>query len=245
MTIYARKELRITDDAGNLMPGSSTVVRRESTNALATLYSDRYGTTLLDNPLIDDDADGKIAFHAPGGVYKIVSSLDGFEDTMRYVAIGTGAEIDIAAFTAAARTVARVATTANITISTALNNGDTIDDITLATNDRVLVKSQTTKSQNGVYVVGAVPARATDFDTYDEHAGTIVAVSEGTANAGKLYYGANSAGGTLDTTSIEFVSIVFPTVESVLDELGVHNITISTSDPSGGQDGDLWFKVPT
>lgn len=34
-----------------------------------------------------------------------------------------------------------------------------------------------------------------------------------------------------------------PTVQSVLDELGIHSITISTLDPTGGVDGDLWFKV--
>jgi hypothetical protein len=44
------------------------------------------------------------------------------------------------------RTV-RCATTGNITISTALNNGDTIDGITLVTGDPVLVWQQTTASQ--------------------------------------------------------------------------------------------------
>jgi len=34
------------------------------------------------------------------------------------------------------------------------------------------------------------------------------------------------------------------TVAEVLAELGVNNITISTSDPSGGSNNDLWFKVP-
>lgn len=34
------------------------------------------------------------------------------------------------------------------------------------------------------------------------------------------------------------------TVEEVLTELGVHNITISTELPSGGVDNDLWFRVP-
>src|SRR5262245_59400381 len=36
----------------------------------------------------------------------------------------------------------RVATTVDITIATALNNGDTLDGVTLATGDRVLVKDQ-------------------------------------------------------------------------------------------------------
>ena len=50
------------------------------------------------------------------------------------------------------RGVVRAATTANITIATALNNGDTLDGVTLATNDLVLVKDQSTAIQNGVYI---------------------------------------------------------------------------------------------
>lgn len=53
----------------------------------------------------------------------------------------------------------RCATTANITIASALNGDDSIDGVTLATGDRVLVKNQTTASQNGIYIVGASPAR--------------------------------------------------------------------------------------
>ena len=54
---------------------------------------------------------------------------------------------------------AKVATTQNITIATALNNGDTIDGVALATGDFVLVKNQTTASENGVYKVQSTPAR--------------------------------------------------------------------------------------
>lgn len=61
-----------------------------------------------------------------------------------------------------------VATTANITIATALNSGDILNGRTLANGDRVLVKDQTVTEQNGVYVVSATPARATDFDTAAE-----------------------------------------------------------------------------
>lgn len=77
----------------------------------------------------------------------------------------------------------RAATTANVTISTALNNGDVLDGVTLATGDRVLVKNQTTKKENGIYVVGAVPARATDADISAEvTSGLYVFVAEGTVN---------------------------------------------------------------
>ncbi len=75
------------------------------------------------------------------------------------------------------------ATTANITISTALNNGDTLDGVTLSTNDRVLVKNQSTASQNGIYVVGASPARAADLAAGADAAGFFTFVEQGTVNA--------------------------------------------------------------
>lgn len=56
----------------------------------------------------------------------------------------------------------RVATTANITLS----GTQTIDGIALVAGDRVLVKNQTTASQNGIYVVNASNwVRAIDADT--------------------------------------------------------------------------------
>jgi hypothetical protein len=75
----------------------------------------------------------------------------------------------------------RVATTGNVVISTALNAGDVIDGVTLVNGDRVLVQKQTTKSENGIWVAGAVPARATDADGGGElSGGTMVYVEEGT-----------------------------------------------------------------
>ena len=76
-----------------------------------------------------------------------------------------------------------VATTANITIATALNNGDTIDGVTLSTGDRVLVKDQSSSSQNGIYVVAASPARADDLASGADAAGMFTFVEKGTVNA--------------------------------------------------------------
>ena len=74
------------------------------------------------------------------------------------------------------------ATTANITISSALNNGDTLDGVTLSTNDRVLVKNQNTASENGIYVVGSSPARADDLAAGADAAGFFTFVEQGTVN---------------------------------------------------------------
>ena len=51
--------------------------------------------------------------------------------------------------------IAEVATTANVDLSADEENGDTIDGVTLATGERVLVKDQSTGSQNGLYTVVA------------------------------------------------------------------------------------------
>jgi len=76
-------------------------------------------------------------------------------------------------------------TTANGTLSTAFANGQSIDGVTLQTGDRILLKNQTTASQNGIYNVNAsgAPSRATDMATGANAAGAFVFVEQGTVNA--------------------------------------------------------------
>lgn len=100
----------------------------------------------------------------------------------------------------------RAATTENITISTSLNPGDTIDGVVLADGDLVLVRAQTIQSQNGIYRVAAAPARAPEFETFDDHTALLTLVSEGDVNAGSIWQSISTAGGTLGTTSIQFVA---------------------------------------
>jgi len=101
----------------------------------------------------------------------------------------------------------RVASQANVALATALENGDTLDGITLATGNRVLVRAQTAPEENGIYVVQASGAavRATDFDSLspiDEINGAWVSVQEGT-DAGKIYVQFGSVA-TLGTDPINF-----------------------------------------
>ena len=77
----------------------------------------------------------------------------------------------------------RVATTANIDLSSA---PAAIDGVTLASDDRVLVKDQTTQSQNGVYVFagsGSAMTRSSDCDSAAEINGAAVFVKEGSTSA--------------------------------------------------------------
>jgi len=79
----------------------------------------------------------------------------------------------------------RAATTAAGTLATDFENGDTIDGVVLATSDRILVKNQSTASENGIYTVNAsgAPSRASDMVATSSAAGVSVFVEEGTANA--------------------------------------------------------------
>lgn len=100
----------------------------------------------------------------------------------------------------------QAATTANITLATDVENGDTLDGVTLATGNRILVKNQTTKSQNGVYTVNAsgAPTRATDYDSTPEvDAGDFIFVEGGTVN-GKTGWVQTNVITTIGTDAIEF-----------------------------------------
>jgi hypothetical protein len=104
----------------------------------------------------------------------------------------------------------RLATTAALTLSTGVENGDTVDGVALSTGDRVLVKDQGTAAENGIYIVAAsgAPARAGDFDSASEiTAGAFFFVEEGTANSSRGYVlQAKSGGGAfvVDTDALNF-----------------------------------------
>jgi hypothetical protein len=101
----------------------------------------------------------------------------------------------------------RAATTAAVTLATALENGDTLDGVTLATGNRVLVKNQADATENGIYVVAAsgAPTRSSDADTAAEiTASFAVFVEEGTVNADSGWTLTNNGAVTVGTTELTF-----------------------------------------
>lgn len=96
----------------------------------------------------------------------------------------------------------RVATTANITLS----GTQTIDAVAVIAGDRVLVKNQTTGSENGIYVASASAwSRSTDADTSAEvTAGMFTFVSEGTTNGNAGFVLTTNDAITLGTTALVF-----------------------------------------
>jgi len=120
------------------------------------------------------------------------------------------------------RVIARVASTANVNISTGLENGDTLDGVTLVTGNRVLLKDQSTASQNGLYIVVASGAasRDTEFDIISELAGQLILVSEGSTHADDLFLCTTDTSATLGSSSISYVQ-VFPSSGGTVTSVAV------------------------
>jgi len=96
----------------------------------------------------------------------------------------------------------RAASTGPLTLS----GTQTIDDVSVIAGNRVLVKDQSTASQNGIYVVAAGGwSRSTDADTDAEvTAGMFTFVTEGTANADSGWVLTTNDTITLGTTGLAF-----------------------------------------
>lgn len=101
----------------------------------------------------------------------------------------------------------RAASTVNLTLT---GPGSSIDGVTLSSGDRVLVKNQTTVSQNGIYVFNGsavTMTRSTDASTFAELEGATVVVEEGSSNAGTSWR-QTQVNGTLGSSDVVWTDFV-------------------------------------
>jgi uncharacterized cupin superfamily protein len=126
------------------------------------------------------------------------------------------------------KTPVRVATTANITLS----GLQAIDGITVAENDRVLVKDQTDETENGPYAASSGEwSRTKDFDgSGDFVQGTLVPVAAGTANVGTVWRVSSAAIDTIGEDDITFAQLDFTSVEVSADIATGSSINLSSTD---------------
>jgi hypothetical protein len=132
------------------------------------------------------------------------------------------------------RTIAECASTANVVISSALEAGDVIDGVTLVAGDRVLLKDQSTATENGLYIAVASGAASRDpeHDTIAELSGGMVVVNQGTANDNKIFLCTTDTDATLGSTSITY-TVITPsnsgTVTSITAGTGLTGGTITAA----------------
>ena len=98
----------------------------------------------------------------------------------------------------------RVATQSTINLA---SPGATIDGITMASQDRVLVRAQSTAADNGIYVwngASTAMTRSLDASTFDELEQAVSTVEEGTSAA--TTYRQDQINGTLGSSTISWVT---------------------------------------
>lgn len=124
--------------------------------------------------------------------------------------VATKSYVDAVATGLDVKASVRVKTTANVTLAGGAPN--TVDGVSLAANDRILVTNQTTAAQNGIYFVQTLGTgsdgtwvRATDADSNPEvTAGMFTFVEEGTLAADTGWVLITNNPITLGTTALAF-----------------------------------------
>ena len=134
------------------------------------------------------------------------------------------------------RIIAECASTANINLSNGLEAGDAIDGVTLVAGDRVLVKNQSTATENGLYLaVGSgagAASRDPEHNTIAELSGGMVITNQGSANDNKIFLCTTDTDATLGSTSITYTTITpqnVGTVTSITAGTGLSGGAITSS----------------
>jgi len=136
-----------------------------------------------------------------GSIAMGTNSITGLADPSNPQDAATKNYVDNAIQGLKPKTSVATSTTANITLS----GEQTIDGI-LTSGSRVLVKNQSTASQNGIYVSAAGAwSRSSDANTWDELVSAYVFVQAGTTQADSGWLCTVDPGGTLGSTSVTFV----------------------------------------
>ena len=209
---------------------NSSVTIGSDTVSLGGTQTDLNGITSLDvdnitvdgNTVSTTDTDGDLALAPDGeGTVTVPSGYEG--------RTGFGADslvnktyVDNVANGLDVKESVRVATTADLsatynnsagTLTAGSNGAISVDGVSLVLNDRVLVKDQTTQTENGIYKVTTVGSGSAAFvltrtpdanDAAELTGGVFTFVEEGTANADNGYVATHNGTPTFGTTAITF-----------------------------------------
>ena len=134
----------------------------------------------------------------------------------------------------------RVATQSNLNLA---SPGATIDGISMASQDRVLVRAQSTASQNGIYVwngASTAMTRSLDASTFPELEQAVTMVEEGTSAA--TTYRQDQINGTIDSSTISWVT--FGTAAPAASESTAGIAELATQAETDAGTDDLRIVTP-
>ncbi len=179
---------------------------------------------------------GSIATQAANNVSISGGSVTGLGEPSSNSDASTKSYVDQAVAGLRTRIIAECASTANVNISNALEAGDAIDGVTLVAGDRVLLKDQSTASENGLYLaVGSgagAASRDPEHDSIAELSGGMVVVNQGSVNDNKIFLCTTDNTGSVGSTSITY-TVITPsnvgTVTSIATGTGIDGGTITST----------------
>jgi len=131
----------------------------------------------------------------------------------------------------------RVSTQSNLNLS---SPGATVDGITMASQDRVLVRSQSTASQNGIYIWnGAAVAmtRSLDASTFAELEQAVLTVEEGTSAA--TTWRQDQINGTIDSSTISWVAFGTSAPSASESTAGIAELATQAETDAGTDDARI------
>ena len=165
---------------------------------------------------------GTIATQDANNVSVSGGSITGLGDPSVSSEAATKNYVDQAVAGLRTRIIAEAATTANINLTTDLENGDTLDGVTLVTGDRVLVKDQTDATANGLYIVVAsgTASRDPQFDTIAELSGQMIVVNQGSTNDNKIFLCTTDSDATIGVSNITYTQVT-PSNTGTVTSVGV------------------------
>ena len=178
---------------------------------------------------------GTIATQNASNVAVTGGSITGLGDPSATSDAATKNYVDQAVAGLRTRIIAEAATTGNIDLTADLQNGDTLDGVTLVTGDRVLVKDQTDATANGLYIVVAsgTASRDPEHDTIAELSGQMIVVNQGTSNDNKIFLCTTDSSATIGVSNITYSQITPANVGTVTSvgvaDAGSSEFTVTNS----------------
>ena len=218
-------------DATKIADGSVTNSEFQFINSLSSNAQTQIDTKLTASDNLSDVANagtsrtnlglGTISTQASSNVAITGGSITGLGSPSNNSDVAIKSYVDNLVTGLKTRIIVRAASTGNISLSSDLQNGDTLDGVTLATNDKVLIKSQSDNTQNGIYkvVASGTASRDPDFDTVDELAGQMIIVKEGSVNADSFHL-CTTDSGTIGAVAITFTQVT-PSSGGTVTQVGI------------------------
>ena len=167
---------------------------------------------------------GTIATQASSSVSISGGSITGIGSPSSNTDVAIKSYVDQAVAGLRTRTIAECASTANVNLANGLEAGDAIDGVTLVAGDRVLLKNQSTATQNGLYIAVASGAgtasRDPEHDTIAELSGQMIIVNQGSANDNKIFLCTTDNDGSIGSTNITY-TVVTPSNSGTVESVGI------------------------